>query len=123
MSASAVTQAERDKLEQWTRYLNLDEMAAFCRTHDLPLYIHVERPNGRLRRTSDRDRKDIVLRRMLDFALDGKRSGPTIYSQRVVSDVPLPVPLHGEVRVLTKTRLQAVPPSDVGDVVVPGWRR
>jgi hypothetical protein len=50
-------------------------------------YIHVERPDGTLRRTADRDRKDLVLRRILDFALWRKRSGPTVYVKSVVGEL------------------------------------
>lgn len=78
------------RLESLVPYLNLAEMREFCRTHDLPLMIHVERPDGTLRRSGDRDRKDIVLERILQFALHGRRTGPTIYAREVVREEPLP---------------------------------
>ena len=74
-------------------------MRVFCRANNLPIYIHVERPDGSVRRTSDRDRKDRVLERILDFALRQKRSGPTLYARNVVSDQqPLPERLTTTVR-------------------------
>ncbi len=82
--------ADRAILDECIYYLNLEEMREFCRAHDLPLMIHVERPDGRLRASRDRDRKDVVLARILEFALNGKRTGPTVYSRGVVSDAPLP---------------------------------
>ncbi len=82
------------------QYLNLAEMRTFCHAHELPLYIHVQRPDGSLRSTGDRDRKDIVLARMLAFALHGRRSGPTIYARGVIADGPLPDRLTSRTRLL-----------------------
>lgn len=94
-----ISKAERASLEAEAQYLNLEEMRAFCQTHRLALYIHEEKLDGKLRRTSDRDRKDIVLRRILSYALDGKRIGPTVYARTVVADGPLPSPLTARTRV------------------------
>ncbi len=88
-----------DRLTRCIQYLNLAEMRAFCTKQALPLYIHVEGADGRLRRTSDRDRKDVVLRRILDFARGAKRNGPTMYRRAVTSDQPLPSPVTGRTRI------------------------
>ncbi|MEM7167051.1 MAG: hypothetical protein AAF581_16425 [Planctomycetota bacterium] len=90
---------ERKQLTDDVQYLNLEEMKKFCRTHELPLQIHVERPDGRLLRTPDRDRKDVVLARILQFAIRGRRSGPTVYPMSVVAKSPLPTPLTARTRV------------------------
>lgn len=90
---------QRRQLSEDAQYLNLGEMKAFCQAHDLPLYIHVERPDGRLSRTSDRDRKDVVLSRILEFALKGNRGGPTIYAKTVIASGPLPCPLTARTRI------------------------
>jgi hypothetical protein len=74
-------------------------MRHLCRVHGSPLYIHIAQPDGRLRRSSDRDRKDIVLDRILSLALQGEHLGPTIYAQRVVSEAPLPSPLTTRARI------------------------
>lgn len=95
---SLVSGAEKALLREYVAYLNLEEMGAFCRAHDLPIYIHVERPTGELRRTGDRDRKDVVLGRILALALEGARLGPTIYESGVVSEKPLPAKLSSRVR-------------------------
>lgn len=81
------------------QYLNLAEMRAFCQQHGLPLYIHVEGDDGQLRRTGDRDRKDVVLARMFAFAWQARRTGPTVYAQRVVAAGPLPTQLDGRTRI------------------------
>ena len=88
-----------DRLTRGIQYLNLAEMRAFCAKHALPLSIHVEGADGRLRRTSDRDRKDVVLRRILDFARRGKRSEPTVYRRVVTSDAPLPSPVTARTKI------------------------
>ena len=92
-----ITARERTRLRERIQYLNLEEMRRFCQANGLPIYI-LERPDGSVRRTGDRERKDRVLQRILDFALHQKRPGPTIYSKDVVSDQPLPERLTDTVR-------------------------
>ena len=97
---SALPRSERERLVRLIQYLNLAEMKAFCQQHELPLYIHVERPDGSLRRTGDRDRKDVVLARILALALHDRRTGPTVYRRSLVADAPLPARLSGRTRLL-----------------------
>lgn len=97
--AAKLKKRDRQLLEELIQYLNLDEMRTFCRSHGLPQYIHVERPGGELRRTGDRDRKDVVLKRILEYAVHGNRVGPTIYPANVVADGPLPARLDSRIRV------------------------
>lgn len=92
------TKAQRQRLWRDLQYLNLAEMRSFCQRHELPLHIHVELEGGRLRRTGDRDRKDIVLARILEFALHGRRTGPTIYRREVVATAALPPRLDRRTR-------------------------
>ncbi len=87
-----------DRLTELMQYLNLEEMRDFCRAHGLPMHIHVEAADGRIRKTGDRDRKDIVLGRIAAFALRGARGEPTIYRRAVVSDAPLPATMTGRTR-------------------------
>ena len=97
--AHRISPAERTRLVECIQYLNLQEMRSFCGAHDLPLYIHIERSDGSLRRTGDRDRKDVVLSRILEYALHGRRSGPTTYVRDVVSTGPLPARLSSRTRI------------------------
>lgn len=90
---------DRKRLIANLQYLNLAEMRDFCREHELPLYIHVERPDGRLERTANRDRKDVVLRRIFDFAWSGKRTGPTVFARGVVAEGPLPAKLTAATKI------------------------
>lgn len=96
-----VARIARTRSQLWRdmQYLNLAEMRSFCRQHGLPLQIHVEGDGGRLRRTGDRDRKDVVLARMLAFAWHGRRTGPTVYARRVVATGPLPARFDGRTRI------------------------
>jgi hypothetical protein len=82
--------AVRRQLVADMQYLNLAEMRAFCQRHRLPLYIHVQDEGDRVRRTGDRDRKDVVLARMFAFVWHGRREGPTVYPRQVVATGPLP---------------------------------
>lgn len=95
----ALSAGERKRLVDAVQYLNLAEMRDFCTAHRLPLHIHVRRPDGGLRRTSDRDRKDVVLERILRFALEGRRTGPTVYEPQVVASGPLPARLTSRTRI------------------------
>jgi hypothetical protein len=81
------------------QYLNLAEMKVFCQQHGLPQYIHVVGEGRRLHRTGDRDRKDVVLARIFEFAWHGRRTGPTVYTQGVVAPGPLPTRLHAATRI------------------------
>ena len=98
---SRAAEAERRRLTELVQYLNLEEMKRYCGRHRLALYIHVETGDAArpLARTSDRDRKDVVLRRILDFALEGRRTGPTVYRLEVVGAGPLPAPITARTRV------------------------
>ena len=98
MALSELSKSERAEFEECLWYLNLAEMRAFCAEHQLPMYIHVERADGRLKKTGDRDRKDVVLERIRDFAVRGVRSGPTVYAASVVADGPLPARLTASTR-------------------------
>lgn len=97
--AARRSKGERDELWRLVQYLNLAEMKDCCARFELPMHICVETADGRIRRTSDRDRKDVVLQRIFDFATKGVRSGPTVYRSAVVSDGPLPVGMGARTRV------------------------
>lgn len=94
----ALPRSERERLVRLIQYLNLAEMKAFCQQHELPLHIHVQCPDGSLRRTGDRDRKDVVLARILAFALRARRTGPTIYRAAIVANAPLSARLSDRTR-------------------------
>ncbi len=94
-----LSKRDRATLDRCVWYLNLEEMRRFCRAHGLPLYIHLEGQDGKLRRSRDRDRKDVVIRRILDFAFRGEKTGPTVYRRTVVSNGQLPSRLTARTRI------------------------
>lgn len=88
---------ERARLRDLVQYLNLEEMRTFCRAHDLPMHIHIE-VGDKLRRSRDRERKDVVLDRILVYALEGRREPPTVYVAAVCREEPLPPELTSRTR-------------------------
>lgn len=88
-----------ESLSELVQYLNLEEMRAFCRKHGLPLTIRIERADGTTLSTGDRDRKDIVLKRILTYVEEGRRDGPTVYPLAVVGKGRLPSPITPTTRV------------------------
>lgn len=90
---------QKRQLVEDAQYLNLAEMKEFCSAHKLPLHIHVEGDNGRLVRSADRDRKDVVLERIVHFAISGEIQGPTVYAANVVATDPLPQELTARTRI------------------------
>jgi len=79
---------QNDDLFKEMNYLNLKECQGFCDDHGIPYRIHIEM-NGRLKTTSEKDRKKIVLARMRTFIATGKIEGPTVFASHVVSSEKL----------------------------------
>jgi len=79
---------QNDDLFKEMNYLNLKECQGFCDEHGIPYRIHIEM-NGRLKKTSEKDRKKIVLARMRTFIATGKIEGPTVFARHVVSSEKL----------------------------------
>jgi hypothetical protein len=73
-----------DQLFKEMNYLNTKEYQGFCDTHNIPYHIHIE-VNGRLKKTREKDRKNIVLARIRKFVATGKIEGPTVFAKDVVS--------------------------------------
>ena len=75
--------SKNDECFKEMNYLNIREYQAFCDQHQIPYHIHIEM-NGRLKRTRQKDRKDIVLARMRTFVATGRVEGPTVFAKHVV---------------------------------------
>jgi len=76
--------AKNDELFKEMNYLNIKEYQGFCDQHEIPYHIHIE-TNGGLKKTSETDRKNIVLARMRKFVATGNIEGPTVFAKHVVS--------------------------------------
>jgi hypothetical protein len=86
---AALSPSEAKLVSQDIRYLNMDELRRFCDRHGIPYVILVEKADGRLVRSRDRDRKGIVVERVLRFVREGVVGRATIFRRRVVADGPL----------------------------------
>ena len=76
--------SNNDEFFKEMNYLNIRECQGFCDKHKIPYHIHIDM-NGRLRKTSEKDRKNIVLARMRKFVATGRIEGPTVFAKHVVS--------------------------------------
>jgi len=63
--------ANNQKLFKEMNYLNIKEYQGYCDKHQIPYRIHIEM-NGQLKKTSEKDRKNIVLARMRKFVAQEK---------------------------------------------------
>src|SRR5437868_8541357 len=79
---------KNEELFQEMNYLNIKEYQGFCDKHKIPYHIHIM-VDGRLKKTSEKDRKTIVLARMRKFVASGKIEGPTVFAENVVSFIKL----------------------------------
>lgn len=78
----------RSQLFKQMNYLNIREYQGFCDRHNIPYHIHIEIA-GRLKKTGDKDRKNIVLKRIQKFVQSGNVGKPTVFANNVVSDKTL----------------------------------
>jgi hypothetical protein len=76
---------ERDKLLKDLNYLNTLEIKTFCRRHSIPYSIWIETGSGSYKKTSDDDRKGVILHRLRHFLLTGKVLPATCFVAEVVS--------------------------------------
>src|SRR5258705_8452 len=79
---------KNEELFKEMNYLNIKEYQGFCDKHKIPYHIHIL-VDGRLKKTSEKDRKTIVLARMRKFVASGKIEGPTVFAENVVSFIKL----------------------------------
>jgi hypothetical protein len=82
--------ARRRELLDDLSYLNLGEIRALCRRHDIPYRILAETPEGETKPTKDVDRKPVVLARVRHYLTTGEVLPATRIPARVVRDGPPP---------------------------------
>lgn len=76
------------KIDQQTlledlNYLNMGEIKVFCKEHSIPYTIWIETEKGR-RKTSEDDRKGVILNRIRHYLKTGNILEPTCFSAGVV---------------------------------------
>jgi hypothetical protein len=81
---------ERQELLQALNYLNLAEIKSFCNKHSIPYTIVFETADGNRSKTTDVDRKGLILNRMRHFLKTGEILGETCFRSTVVCFDALP---------------------------------
>lgn len=79
-----LTVKQQKELFPQLNYLNISEYQNFCKKHQILFHIYIELPNGKLKKTSDKDRKGIVLSRIKKYLLTGKIPKSTIIKKHVI---------------------------------------
>jgi hypothetical protein len=62
-----LTVKQQAELFQQLNYLNISEYQSFCKKHQIPFHIYIELPNGKIKKTSEKDRKGLVLSRIKKY--------------------------------------------------------
>ncbi|WP_374030188.1 hypothetical protein [Bdellovibrio bacteriovorus] len=81
---SYLSSSQRKELLEQLYYLNMAEYKSVCDKFKIPYHLHIELPGGRLKKTSVRDRKGIVIGRIKEYLLTGKLPQATVLSEKVV---------------------------------------
>src|SRR5258706_1777499 len=68
---SKLSKPERQQLLRDLNYLNIAEIKSFCKQHSIPYKIAFETKDGTKRKTTDEDRKGVMLRRVRHFLQTG----------------------------------------------------
>ncbi|MES1195465.1 MAG: hypothetical protein ABUL58_00780 [Steroidobacter sp.] len=64
-------------------FLNIKEYQGFCDKHNIPCFIHVHTGKG-LKRTAEKDRKNIVLKRIRSYLRTGRMPKCTVFPASAV---------------------------------------
>ena len=79
-------------------YLNMSEIKSFCRKHAIPYTISIASKDGNRTKTSDQDRKGVILHRIRRFLTTGTIPCETCFPASVTRFDPLPGQLNAEDR-------------------------
>jgi hypothetical protein len=75
---------ERHELLEDLNYLNMGEIKTFCKRHDIPYAIYIDSGDGRRTKTSNDDRKGVILKRVRHFLETGRILDATCFPANVV---------------------------------------
>ena len=87
---SSLSSAGRRELLRDLNYLNSTEIKTFCKRLSIPYRIAVETEDGTRRKTSEDDRKGVILNRIRHFLKTGEIPGETCFRPSVVCFDRLP---------------------------------
>jgi hypothetical protein len=90
---SKLPKREQQQLLDDLNYLNLSEIKSFCKRHAIPFRIIIETDDRRPGKTSEYDRKGLILTRVRHFLQTGVVLKETCFPSAVVSSAPLPATL------------------------------
>jgi hypothetical protein len=97
---SRLPQKERQELLNDLNYLNTGEIKKFCKQHSIPYTISAEDKDGHFRKTSEDDRKGVILQRIRHFLQTEKVLKETRFPKTVVAFESLPEQLTADDRLL-----------------------
>lgn len=82
-------------------YMNMDELKIFCNDIGIPYKIHIEASTGKLKKTSEIDRKGVIIKCIKFYVKTEKINKPTVFPNTVVSSTnKLPASLQNHHHVL-----------------------
>jgi hypothetical protein len=81
---STLSRLERQELLEDLNYLNTGELKSFCTRHSIPYSIWIETSRGQYKKTSDDDRKGVMLKRIGHYLRTGIILSATRYPASVV---------------------------------------
>jgi hypothetical protein len=87
---SYLTETQQRELLQDLNYLNTAEIKSFCKKHSLPYTIACQTKNGRRKKTSEADRKSVLIHRIKHFLQTGAMLKETCFPSSVVCFDPFP---------------------------------
>lgn len=79
-----LTTTQKKELFENIFYLNTAEYTYLCKHYGIPFHIFIELPTGKLKKTTDKDRKGIILKRLKKFLQDGILPKPTIIKKEII---------------------------------------
>lgn len=80
-----VNKKEQTELFHNINYLNMAELKNYCNDIGIPYKIYIETSEGKLKKTSEIDRKGVIIKRIRSYVKTGKINKPTVFPNTVVS--------------------------------------
>lgn len=81
---SHLSKADHAELLNNLNYLNVKEITEICQISSIPISIFIEASKGEKIKTSDKERKGVLLERIWYYLKSGKVSEPTVLSKKIV---------------------------------------
>lgn len=65
-------------------YMNISELEKIAKKYDLYTHIYIQKDDGTIKRTSERDVKMNIIKRILQYLKNGQRLKATIYPKTII---------------------------------------